>query len=136
MSARISFIVAGLLAGVLGIWRLLAYVEQSGYDRGFAAARNACQQADLTRLQAVIDSTQSLTQAANVASQKLGQTISARQQADDKTTREIRYALAATAGSRAGCVFDAGVMRQLDAARQRATAAAAGGLGNAVPAAP
>lgn len=136
MSARIAFVAAGLLAGALGAWRLFAYVEQAGYDRGFAAARNECQQTDLSRLQAVIDSTKSLAQAANAASQKLGQTISARQQADDKTTKEIRNALAATAGSRAGCVFDAGVMRQLEAARQRAAAAAAGGLGNAVPAAP
>lgn len=135
MTTRFLLTIGAVLAALLGAWRLLVYIEQAGYDRGQAAARSECHQADLERLQAVIDSAKGLSEAANAASQQLGKTISDRQSADAKTTREIRDALAATAGSRAGCVFDAGVMRQLDAARQRATAAAAGGLGNPVPAA-
>lgn len=133
MSGRILLAIGAVLAALLGAWRLLAYVEQAGYDRGHAAASNECHQADLANLQAVIASTRGLTEAAHAASQQLGQTISARQQADAKTTREIRDALAITAGSRAGCVFDAGVMQQLAAARDRAAAAAAGGLRGAMP---
>lgn len=133
MSGRILLAAGAVLAALLGAWRLLAYVEQAGYDRGHAAAQDACRQADLASLQAVIASTRGLAEAAHAASQKLGQTISARQQADAKTTREIRDALAATAGSRAGCVFDTGVMQHLAAARDRAAAAAASGLRGAVP---
>lgn len=106
-----------------------------GYAEGQAATAAQCQQAQLAGLQAVIDSTASLTAAANTASQELGKTISARKQADAQTTKEIRHALATTAPERAGCVFDAGVMQQLAAARSRATEAAASGVRSAVPAA-
>lgn len=106
-----------------------------GYAEGKAAAVLQCQQAQLDALQAVIDSTQGLTAAANTASQELGKTISARKLADAQTTKEIRHALAITAPERAGCVFDAGVMQQLDAARSRAAEAAASGVRQAVPAA-
>lgn len=133
MTTRIFLALGAVLAVLLGAWRLLAYVEQAGYDRGQADARQTCQQTNLASLQAVIASTQGLTQAAHAASQQLGQTIDARQIADAKTTREIRDALATTASSRAGCVFDAGVMQQLAAARDRAAAAASGGLRGAMP---
>ncbi len=106
-----------------------------GHAEGQAAAAQQCQQAQLSALQQVIDSTHGLTAAANAASQALGQTISARQQADARTTKEIRDALATTAPQRADCVFDAGVMQQLDAARHRAAQAAAGGIGRELPAA-
>ena len=102
-----------------------------GYAEGQAAAAQACQQAQLGVLQ--IDSTKGLAAAANAASQELGKTISARRQADARTTQEIRDALATTAPQRAGCVFDAGVMQQLDDARRRAAEAAASGIRRAVP---
>lgn len=106
-----------------------------GYAKGESAAKEQCQQAQLDSLTAVIDSAQGLTAAANQASQALGKTISDRKQADAKTTKEIRDALATTAAQRAGCVFDDGVMQQLGDARDRAAEAAASGVRRAVPAA-
>jgi len=104
-----------------------------GYAEGQAAAAQRCQQAQLDALNGVIASTKHLTAAANAASQALGQTISARQQADARTTKEIRDALATTASQRADCVFDAGVMQQLNAAHHRAAQAASGGISRELP---
>ncbi|RGP57278.1 hypothetical protein ASB58_00935 [Pseudomonas abyssi] len=61
--------------------------------------------------------------------------MSARQQADANTTKELTDALALTAAERAQCRFDDDSMRHTAAARDRAAQAAAGGLGGAVPAA-
>ncbi|MDF3841089.1 hypothetical protein P3W55_05125 [Pseudomonas citronellolis] len=106
-----------------------------GRSDGLAAATSQCQKAQLADLQAVIDSAKGLTASANEASQELGKTISDRKQADAKATKEIRDALKATAGQRTACVFDDGVMQQLEDARKRAADAAAGGIRSAVPAA-
>lgn len=139
MITRIVLILSAV-AG-LGVALFVAYqlgasnAYALGYAKGESAAQGKCQAAQLDALQDVIDSTAGLTAAANSASQALGQTISARKQADAKTTREIRDALASTAPERAGCVFDAGVMQQLDDARSRAAEAAASGIRRAVPAA-
>lgn len=122
------------IGGLVAAWQLgSATAYQLGYAQGQAASTEKCQTAQLDALQALIDSTSDLTSAAHTASQQLAQTISARQQADARTTREIRNALAATASTRAGCVFDDGVMQQLAAARHRAAEAAASGVGRAVP---
>lgn len=129
-----------LVCAIAGLGVVLFVVYQLGasnaYDLGYAegksAAKDTCQTAQLGALQAVIDSTVSLTVAANTASQELGKTISARKQADANTTKEIRDALAFTAPQRAGCVFDASVMQQLDIARRRAAEAAASGIRGAV----
>lgn len=117
-----------LVAG-LSIWGWLGQVEQQGYER----ARAEYQQADLSRLTALIQSSRALEQAAQEASRVLLNSVQTRQQADAKTTKEIRHALAASAPERAACLFDAGVMQQLDAARDRATRAAASGLSDALP---
>lgn len=138
MINRIVLIISAV-AG-LGIALFVAYqlgasnAYALGYAEGGSAAKDKCQTAQLDALQEVIDSTAGLTTAANTASQELGKTISARKQADAKATKEIRDALASTAPLRAGCVFDAGVMQQLDNARSRAAEAAAGGIRRAVPA--
>jgi len=138
MTNRIAIALAALL--VLGpvlaaTWLLASKTAYNlGYAEGQAAAAQSCQQAQLGALHNVIDSTKGLTAAANAASQALGQAISARRQADARTTKEIRDALATTAPQRAGCVFDAGVMQQLDDARRRAAEAAASGIRRAVPA--
>lgn len=105
-----------------------------GRSEGSAAATSQCQKAQLNDLQAVIESTKGLTASANEASQALGKTISERQQADAKATKEIRDALKATAGQRAACVFDDDVMQQLESARKRAANAATSGIRGAVPA--
>lgn len=109
--------------------------EQIGYEQGLAAGRAECQQDTIDELTVLITSSQYLVGQANTASMQLAKAISDRQQADTQSTREIRNALTATAGDRAGCVFDAGVMQQLDSARHRAAEAAAGGIGSAMPAA-
>lgn len=128
--------VAGLGIALFAAYQLGASNAYAlGYSKGESAAKDQCQKAQLGALQEVIDSTAGLTTAANTASQELGKTISARKQADAKATKEIRDALASTAPERAGCVFDAGVMQQLDNARGRAAEAAASGIRRAVPAA-
>lgn len=126
---------AGLGIALAVTWLLAASTAYDlGYAEGKAAAAEACQQAQLDALEGVIDSTKGLIADANNASQELGKTISARRQADAQTTKEIRHALATTAPERAGCVFDAGVMQQLDNARSRAAEAAASGVRAAMPA--
>ncbi|MDR7024376.1 hypothetical protein [Pseudomonas peli] len=128
--------VAGLGIALFVVYQLGASNGYAlGYAKGESAAKDQCQAAQLDALQEVIDSTAGLTTAANTASQELGKTISARKQADAKATKEIRDALASTAPERAGCVFDASVMQQLDNARGRAAEAAASGVRGTVPAA-
>ncbi len=138
MINRLVIALCTLAAAVIALavtWLLASSTAYDlGYAEGQAAAEQACQQAQLGALQNVIDSTKGLTAAANAASQELGKTISARRQADARTTKEIRDALATTAPQRAGCVFDAGVMQQLDDARRRSAEAAASGIRRAVPA--
>lgn len=128
------------LAVVLALVLLFAAISKashdgyrSGYADGQLAASEKCQHAQLESITAVIDSARGLTAAANEASQQLGRTISARQQADAKATKEIRHALALSVSQRADCVFDADVMQQLEAARDRAAQAAAGGIRGPVP---
>lgn len=137
MANRIAIAMAFLLvlgAVLVGAWVLASKTAYNlGYAKGEAAAAKACQQAQLDALEGVIDSTKGLIADANAASQELGKTISARRQADAQTTKEIRHALATTAPQRAGCVFDAGVMQQLDDARRRAAEAAASGVRTPMP---
>lgn len=126
---------AALAIALVVTWLLANHTaHQLGFAEGQASAREQCQLAQLGALQDVIDSTKGLIADANTASQALGKTISDRKQADAKTTREIRDALALTAPVRAGCVFDAGVMQQLGDARNRAAQAAASGIRSPVPA--
>ncbi len=61
------------------------------------------------------------------------QRLAKRADSDQQTTRELRHALAETAADRAACRFPAGVMQQLETARQRAAKATTGGLGSTVP---
>lgn len=99
--------------------------------------RQAGEQAAQTvqALMDVIDAHKGLVAEANAAGRAMRQALAARAQADLKSTRELKDALTRTAGSRVGCMFDDGVMRQLESARDRAAAAAAGGIRPALPAA-
>lgn len=83
----------------------------------------------------IITSHADLITKASAASKSMRQAIALRSQADTQSTTELKDALAATADSRSGCTFDAGVMRQLATARDRAAQAAAGGVLGAVPSA-
>lgn len=109
--------------------------EKLGYERGLAAGRAECQQETIDELTVLITSSQYLVRQAHTASQHLAKTISDRQQADATSTRELRHALALTAAERAQCRFDAVSLRHVESARDRAAAAAAGGIGSAMPAA-
>lgn len=95
-----------------------------------SAARDATVVQDLTHL---IDSHKSLVGAANAASKAMRTALSVRAASDAKSTQELRDALAAD--PRPDCDLDAGVMRQLADARERAAQAAAGGIRGALPAA-
>lgn len=121
-------VLLGLAVGALaGQWWGRAEGEQ--LERGRQA------QDKVIGLQELIDSHTQLISDAATVSAALRKSIDERTAADGRATRELRNALAKGAASRAGCVFDAGVVRQLDNARERAAAAAAGGAGAALPAA-
>ncbi|QLV87831.1 hypothetical protein HV265_12980 [Citrobacter sp. RHBSTW-00678] len=116
----------GLILG--SVW----FIWQQGYERGADAVRlevagQKTQQAG-DALNQFIDGTRQLTAQANQASTLLAQQINARQQADEKSTETIREALKKNAASRIRCVFDAGVMRELAGAHERAAAVASSGL--------
>lgn len=117
-----------LVLGVKGIHR-------AGYAQGYADANAACHKTNLAALQVVLDNAQELAQNAHAASQALAKSIGERQQADAKSTQELRNALALTASERTACRFDADSLLHLAAARERAATAVAGGIGGAMPAA-
>ena len=130
MSAALTVAVAGLLvaigAGVGGY----AY----GIDQGKALQKG---HNDATALQAVteqITAHADLVKQSATASRSLRLAVAARQKLDVSTSKELGDALTATADSRAGCVFPAGVMRSISTARDRAATAAAHGIVNPVPA--
>lgn len=129
--AAMRWLAAVLLAALAG--------AAPGYWRGRADGRlaeRARHDAQLVQqLSAVLEQHGSLVQQSQEASQRLRRAAAARARADDETTRELADALAKTADLRAACVLDAGVLRQVDAARAAAAAAAAGGFAGAVPAA-
>lgn len=85
------------------------------------------------QLTELLDGHKALIEQAGAASRAMRRAMAARAATDDRTTREIRDALAQTAPARAGCVFPADVMRLLATARDRAAQAAAGGVLGAVP---
>jgi len=122
---------------VAGLLLALAAAAGAGYWRGHAAGQ-AAQQARqdhqaVAELTGIIESHTQLVEQSQAASRAMRQATARREAADQKTTEELRHALAATADSRTGCVFDDGVLRQLQAARDRAAAAAAGGVRGALP---
>lgn len=81
----------------------------------------------------LIESHKGLIRQAGAASKAMRAAVARRAAQDAQSTQEIRDALTTTADSRAGCVFPAGVMRQLADARERAAQAAAGGIRGALP---
>lgn len=106
----------------------------ASYAKGKSEALIDYLQTDIKTLTTVITQTQALVDQAGAMSKKLEAVIAQRQAADQKTTQEFYRALSVTAASRTHCKFDAAVMQQLAAARNRANQAAAGGIGNTVPA--
>lgn len=89
----------------------------------------------VAQLEQLITSHKGLIGQSNRASLALRAVVAARLEADNKFLQEFKDALKPTADSRAGCVFPPDVMRQLNAARDRAAKAAASGIAGSVPAA-
>ena len=117
--ALIALLVA-LAAGLAG----LVYGMQLG-----AATEVARQDKQAVKaLSALIDSHKTLIGEAATASKNMRAALSLRATQDAQTNKDFKNALAATADSRAGCVFPTGVMRQLADASERAAQAAAGGI--------
>ncbi len=121
-----------------GLWPyvMATAVALACYDAGKREGRSAAQleqsraetQQAAGALNDFIAGARELTANANLASERLSQQINARQTADEQSTEAIRAALKKTAVSRVTCVFDADVMQQIAAARERAASAATTGL--------
>lgn len=112
--------------------------KQLGFAEGTAGATEEC----LTQRIATQTSTETSTRMqlealvrhAHQASLAINDSIARRRAADEQSTREIRYAISQTSAQRADCLLPADVMQQLDAARERANAAATtSGIAGAVP---
>lgn len=114
-----------LAGAALGYWRGHAAGAQA-----VEAKRDAKAVQDMTELLA---SHSTLVKQTGVASAALRRAIAEREKADEATTQELKDVLANTAPTRVDCRHDAGVMRQLEAARERAARAAASGVDGAVP---
>lgn len=95
-----------------------------------AGRRDAVVVKDMTTL---LESHKGLVQRATQVSQAMRTATWQRAQQDAQTTQELTDVLQTTARDRAACVFDAGVMRQLATARERAADAAANGIRPTVP---
>lgn len=121
----------------LGALLLALVTAAGGYWQGQRDGQAAC--AARQDAQTVKDLSAQLTAHADLivesgaASRRLRQALNQRQQIDQKTTKELRHALATTANSRAGCVFPADVMRSIADAQDRAAQAAASGVGPVLP---
>jgi hypothetical protein len=127
-SAAMCFLLAALSAGAIGGYFV-------GRVQGAAAERSTQNAQTVADLNNIIDASNALINDSNAASKRMREALALRSIHDSKTTQEIKNALAKTAGSRADCRFDDDIMRNLAEARDRAAAAAAGGIRNPVPAA-
>lgn len=121
-------LVAALLSAGGGFW----YGRHEGAAK-YQAKQDSAAVKDLTTL---INTTATLTADAAKASTDLRVQINRRTALDNKTTQELKNALALSAIGRAACRFDAGSMSLLEGARERANAAAASGVLSALPTAP
>ena len=124
--AATAYLVVALTAGAIGGY----FVGDSHGTDAAKANQDAKTVADLTN---IIGANSALIIDSNAASKSMREALALRSAQDSKTTQEFKNALAKTAGSRVGCRFDDDVMRNLTEARDRAAAAAAGGIRNAVP---
>ncbi|WP_145912222.1 hypothetical protein [Alloalcanivorax xenomutans] len=123
----LAIVAAGAASGAIGYWQ--------GLERGELNVTAEVSESTVNRLTSVLDDYTQLTADAYAASKTLREAARLRAQHDRKTTQEFRDALAEQADVCADFRYSASVMRQLDAAWQRAADAAAGGLDGAVPSA-
>ena len=132
MSAAAEVALAGLVLSVAA--GIGGYVY--GLNQGKAAEKGRQDAETVQSLTQQIKDHADLVKQSKAVSRDLRRAVSLREQADQKSSKELSHELNATADSRAGCVFPAGVMRNLAAARDRAAEAASSGIGRAVPLAP
>ncbi|MHA6913015.1 hypothetical protein ACQUJO_07755 [Ralstonia pseudosolanacearum] len=126
---KVLIAVLAVLAAAVGGFLFGRHVEAT--EQHARAADKAIE--DLT---ALLDASGKLIQDSQAASRQMREALTQRAEQDQKSTKELRDALAKTARNRADCRFDADSMRHIQAARNRAAAAAAGGVLGAVPTAP
>lgn len=136
--SRVTLAIAAVALALLS-WTL---GTANGYRQGHKAGQLKVQAETngkaVDELQKLLAGTGRLITRANAASTELRNATAARQRADEQLLKDFDHVLKKSAAGRAGCVFDADSMRQLEAARQRASSAAAGISGRdaaAVPAA-
>ncbi|MFW3663970.1 hypothetical protein [Pseudomonas aeruginosa] len=117
MTWRVGLIVFVLLVMVwtAGWW--------GGREAGLSDGRAACADAQTRAYRDVLEQSATQLKAVQDTSAALFQRLAQRADSDQQTTRELRHALAETAADRAACRFPAGVMQQLETARQRAAKA-------------
>jgi hypothetical protein len=123
----LAALVSALLSAGGGYW--------FGRSDGMATQQAKQDHKAVADLNGIIESHTGLIGQANAASLAMRQATARREAVDRKSTKELRDALVSTADSRAGCVFGADVLRQLQAARDRAAESAASGIRSALPAA-
>jgi len=123
----LAVLVSALAAAAGGYWR--------GHADGWAAREGRQAVDTVQQLSGVLEKHRNLIDDSNTASANLRKAMGARAAEDRKFSREFHDALKQTAAARAGCRFDDNIVRQLDAARERAAQAAAGGNAATVPAA-
>lgn len=102
----------------------LATAYYIGYIKGQYQAEGTHNELQLEQLRAIISTTYNLTAKAQKNSSDLEKVIAKADEANQKSTREIKNALKATHDIRVSCVFPDSVMQQLESARTRAASAA------------
>lgn len=122
-AASILTLVLTLTAGAVGGTFWGQHLERKKQDAETVA-----------QLKATLTANSDLVKRSTEASQTIRTATARLQQAQTQNLKDFRHELQSTATDRAGCVFPAGVMRGISSARDRAAAAAAHGIVDAVPA--
>ena len=107
-----------------------------GLDQGKALEKGRQDAKALETITDQIAAHADLVKRSGAASKGMRAAVAQLERANTQTTMEIADALTTTAPERADCVFPPGVMRGLEAARDRAAEAAASGIRGALPSAP
>ena len=129
MSSAATVAVAGLLLAIA------AGVGGYGYglDQGKALEKGRQDSKALEAVTEQLSAHADLVKRSSAASRSMRTALAQLEKANTQTTTEIADALTTTAPERADCVFPPGVMRGLEAARDRAAEAAASGIRGALP---
>ena len=106
-----------------------------GIDQGKALEKGRQDASALKMLTDQVTAHADLVKRSSAASRALRAAMAEQERTNTATTRELNHELTQTADSRAGCVFPAGVMRNLADARDRAAEAAASGIRQPLPSA-